>query len=574
MIHKVKAQAPSFMRHMISAAALASCALPGVVGAFEIETGSEDFKLRWDNTVRYNLGVRVEDCDPNICGNGAGAGDVTAHQSDRKFGKAGNIVTNRLDLFTEFDAVFKEDMGFRISAAGWYDQAYHDTRVSGDPAFLAGGLQSFPTGEYSNFTKRYYAGPSGEVLDFFFFGKANLGDVPVSIKVGKHNVYWGESLFSFVGGVAYGQGPVDIRKALANPGSEAKELFKPLNQISFSASLTDRMSFAGQYFLDWKPSTLPEGGTYFGPADFFTQGGGSAIPILAAPPPNGFGVAGVFTGANKPDKKTGDWGLALKWRPEWLDGSAGFYYRQYTDKLPQMVIDGFTSYPTVALDYRTPRAKMFGFSLAKPIAGVSVGMDVTYRKNAQVGAKAFSPVFMYGADWRPTGDVFTALINSIAYFGSNPVFDSAALTSELNYSRLREVTHDPYSVYFGLPANCGSDGVATNHGCPTKDAWGFAVQFEPKWFQVVSGLDISAPVFLGLGLKGNSPVPFGDNEGQGSYSFGVTGDLNQKYNFSLKFNGFLAKHSQDHLGAGGNSNASLGKFWDRNFVSLTLKTTF
>ena len=185
--------------------------------AIEFDTGNPDLAVRWDTTVRYNLGVRAKDCDANICGNGAGAGDISAHQSDRKFDKRGDIVTNRLDLLTELDAVYKGNMGLRVSAAGWYDHAYHDVTVKGDPALLAAGMNAFPTGEYTDYIKRWHKGPSGEFLDAFVFGKFDLGNVPVSVKLGQHNVYWGESLFSFVGGVANSQGPVDVRKALATP---------------------------------------------------------------------------------------------------------------------------------------------------------------------------------------------------------------------------------------------------------------------------------------------------------------------------------------------------------------------
>lgn len=224
-------------------------------------------------------------------------------------------------------------------------------------------------------------------------------------------------------------------------------------------------------------------------------------------------------------------------------------------------------------DYQTPREKLFGASLSKSVAGISFGADITYRKDAQIAA-TFGSLVDNTTDWRPRGDVFTALGNMIAYSGKTGLYDSAVLTAELNYSRLRKVTNDPFNLYYGLPANCGADGVATNHGCPTKDAWGFAMQFEPKWFQVFPGTDVSLPIYLGVGLKGNSPVLFGDNQGQGNWSIGVTADVSQKYNFALKYNGFLAKHSNDAAGALGNSNSSLGKYWDRNWVSFTFKTTF
>jgi Protein of unknown function (DUF1302) len=401
--------------------------------------------------------------------------------------------------------------------------------------------------------------------------------VPVAVKAGQHNIYWGESLFSFVNGISIAQGPVDFRKAIATPGIEAKEVFRPLKQLSFSADLTDRISLAGQYFLDWKPTILPDGGTYFGAADGLNMSGGTSI----------FGVPfGGVTG--EPRKKRGDFGIALKLRPEWLDGSLGVYYRQYTDKTPQLVLTGITVIggqvaPTgFGLDYSTPRQKLLGVSLSKQVGDVSVGSDLTYRKDAQLAARPFAtpagtadlgagPV---GNSLLPTGDVVSGLVNAIAYFGKTPVFDSAALQAEVNFSHLVSVKTNPGSFY-GEDYNCPqavTEGFP--YGCATKNSVGIAVAFEPKWFQVFNGVDLSMPLFLGVGVKGNSVVPFGDNKGQGSYAIGASADIGSKYLVSLKYNGFLAKHDKDELGAGSNSNASLGKYWDRGWVSLTLKTTF
>lgn len=569
---------------LLTLALMSAFALPGIATAVEIDTGNADVKVRLDTTIRYNVGIRAKDCDANICGNGAGAGDVTAHQSDSKFRKAGDIITNRLDVLPEFDLVYKNKFGVRVSGALWYDNAYSNNRIEGDPALsaAAGGIfqGAGPTGgSYTDYTKRYVAGPSGEFLDAFVFGKFDLGEVPLNVKLGQHNIYWGESLFSFVNGVSYSQGPVDFRKAIATPGIEAKEVFRPLNQVSFSADLTDRVTVAGQYFLDWKPTILPDGGTYYGAADGLSMGGGGSI----------FGVP--FGGVTaEPKDKRGDFGIALKVRPEWLDGTAGFYYREYTDKNPQLVMSGnmmipfapFVAPTQFGLDYSTPRAKMLAFSLAKQVGDISVGMDLTYRKDAQLAAAPFStpagnanfgagPV---GNSFLPTGTVWSGVVNAIAYFGKNPMFDSAVLQAEINFSHLDEVTKNASSFY-GEGYNC-PQAVTTGFpwGCATKDAVGIAAVFEPKWFQVWNGVDLSMPLFMGLGLHGNSPVLFGDNEGQGSYSIGVTADIKNKHTLSLKYNGFIAKHNSDELGVGSNSNASLGKYWDRNSIALTYKTTF
>ena len=73
------------------------------------------------------------------------------------------------------------------------------------------------------------------------FGRFDLGDTPLTVKLGRHTQYWGESLFvnGNLNSIAYSQNPLDLQKGFATPGAEAKELFRPLNQISAQAAVTD-----------------------------------------------------------------------------------------------------------------------------------------------------------------------------------------------------------------------------------------------------------------------------------------------------------------------------------------------
>jgi Protein of unknown function (DUF1302) len=66
-----------------------------------------------------------------------------------------------------------------VSGAGWYDAAYDDTSGC-NPALC--NFSSYPNQQYSDYTKRYYQGPSGELLDAFVFGRFDLGTVPTSVK--------------------------------------------------------------------------------------------------------------------------------------------------------------------------------------------------------------------------------------------------------------------------------------------------------------------------------------------------------------------------------------------------------
>ena len=104
------------------------------------------------------------------------------------------------------------------------------------------------------------------------FGNFDIGPTTLRLKAGKHSIFWGDVAFNANHSVAYSQMPNDSRKSLASPGVEAKETVLPLNQLSGQLQITDTLAVAGQYFLDWKPNRLPEGGTYYGAADFLFYG--------------------------------------------------------------------------------------------------------------------------------------------------------------------------------------------------------------------------------------------------------------------------------------------------------------
>lgn len=326
-------------------AALVSLGLTGNALAFEFDTGGSDVAVRWDNTVRYTLGKRTGAQDPNILSpQGANYDD-----GDRNF-KKGATVTNRVDLLTELDVIYKKEHGFRVSAAGWYDAAYRNINSDNGGPKNAAGVPIFEntlepgtttqTNGLSRDSKRYNKGPSGEFLDAFVFTNFNLGDAKVNAKLGQHTVYWGEGL-SFAGafnGISYSQMPLDLLKGLQFPGAEAKELFRPRDALTLQAQVNPNWSVAGQYFLDWQPARFPESGGYLAFYDVALAGGMSALsvnPSAACVADNTKCTATVLArGADITPKKSGDWGLSAHWTPDAIDASFGAYARRYTDQAP------------------------------------------------------------------------------------------------------------------------------------------------------------------------------------------------------------------------------------------------
>ena len=111
-------------------------ALAPMAHGVEIDTGNPDWSVRLDNTVKYNYGVRTESADKRMLAT------PNNNDGDYNFRKAGTNITNRIDLLTEMDVVYKNNMGFRVSAASWYDKAYENTGSNSNPFVNGNGSTS------------------------------------------------------------------------------------------------------------------------------------------------------------------------------------------------------------------------------------------------------------------------------------------------------------------------------------------------------------------------------------------------------------------------------------------------
>jgi len=254
MSNKPKPANAGFVVRGVAAAVALACA--GGAHAFQVDTGNPDLRVRFDNTVRYTLGTRIEGQDQGLMRN------YVYDEGDSKFDR-GDVVTNRLDLLSELDVSYRNQFGARVSAALWYDKAYDDHDVRSP----AGRPTAYVNDQYNGEVKRFVNGPSGEFLDAFIWGNFEFGSVPLNVKLGRQTNVWGEGLLIGAHAISYGQSPVDGVKAVTNPGIETKEVFLPLNQVHLSAQVTDSVTLVGQYFLDWKPTRVPHAGTYLMGAD-------------------------------------------------------------------------------------------------------------------------------------------------------------------------------------------------------------------------------------------------------------------------------------------------------------------
>lgn len=513
--------------------------------AMEIDTGSPDLKVSWGNTVRYNLGIRANGRANSIYSS------ANSDEGDAKFDR-GDVVANRLDLLSELDVNYKRDLGLRLSAAAWGDFAYGDTASKTNPAYAA--LSSYNNSQYSSYIRKYYKGPGAELLDAYVSGAFNLGDVAANLRIGRQAVLWGEAVALSTHSVSYAQTPSDGLKGLATPGADAKEISLPVAQIFGSLQLSPTLTVAGQYFLEWKPTRIAEGGTYLGGTDFSLQG-----PDRIGTSPT---TALINTGIVKP-KGQGDWGLSARWSPAWADGTLGLYVRRFDERLPTFKRN--LAGGTYGFLY-TENAMLYGASYSTSIAGLSTGFEIVRREKTALNSVVTDPAGTEGA----RGNTWHLLANALAVVGPNGVWDQLTVIGELAFSHLEKVTSG--AATFQGCANRPANDQGTETGCSTRNALQGFFRVTPSWVGVFPGWDVSALASLSLGLRGNSAVLGGGNFRAGSYSFGTTLTYNQRHDFSIAYNDYLATNSTNPNGTIRVSNGS--QIQDRGWVSLTYKGSF
>jgi len=619
----------AFRLAAISAAVMSVFAIPNAAFGFEIDVGNPDLAMRWDNTFRYNLGMRTGSQDPALLNT------WNLDDGDRNF-KKNSIVANRLDVLSEFDLVWARMIGGRVSLAGWYDAAYRslDNTSPQTSNTLSNGL---PVVGLSDYTNRFAKGASGEVLDAFGFANFDVAGIPINIKVGQHAVFWGDALLSNgpVHGVAYGQLPLDQWKAVATPGAEAKEIFRPRQGITFQMQPTNDLSIAAQYFWAWQSWRYAESGSYLTFSDAVLHGANSLIiqpNPLAAAFPGSPALWRAWKGDDvEPGNSGGNYGVSARWSPDWLDGTLGFYYRRTSDMQPQLVLYpgvaavpaatctalGFQALPgglciinknaTNAADLTTKGRfgtytanyatgiNIYGISLAKNLGGISVGSEISYREgmsllsdpvtvlpNALVNPAAGQVALVCGAPSKTApgvpqcvpdkgtpgalGNTWHGLVNALGVLPKTALFDTLSYSGELTWMMWDKVTQNE-AVFKGRSGYTNIDRVS-------KSYFGLAINLTPTWFQVYPGVDLLAPISWQQGLAGNSAVSGGGQDGTGSWGVGLAVDVYSRYRVDLKYVGFFGNYRVNPPFNQATQNGTLAGLVDRGFVNLTFKTTF
>lgn len=395
--------------------ALALTSAMGAAHAVEFNFG--DFSAQLDNTISYGIGWRVEDQDKGqiMPANGTdfgftGQGSSYNYDDGTLNYSQGDVYTHVLKFSSDLELNYKNYGGF-FRGRAYYDAALMDQDTDFKPL---------------NDATKNAAGKGAELLDAYVWADYDLGDTPVTLRLGRQVLSWGES--TFIQGGINSINPVDA-SAFRKPGAEVKEGLLPVNMAYTSIGITGDVTLEAFYQLEWEKTRTDPCGTFFSTVDFIADGcapvilGGEADErdILAfrqaeldAGVPLSARVAPVTE--RLPDdqpKDSGQFGAALRWYSEALgDTEFGFYYMNIHSRVPyingaitnqdrlgvltgtpNMQVNADATYDTYRPLYQISYPEdiqIMGVSFARSTeSGMSIGGEISYKPDAPLQWNAF-----------------------------------------------------------------------------------------------------------------------------------------------------------------------------------------
>jgi hypothetical protein len=457
----------------------------GVAAALPIDTGS-DVEINWNNTITFGAAAHTNGYVSGFVGDSYvfGAGTATAY--DR-----GRFTPLRGDLLSEL-SVEKQGFGLEASALGRIEKIESPAGTAspylGCSRDVGDEICSFPRGTV-------------EPLNAFIHGTAALGgEQRLTLRIGRHSLFWGESLYFPENGIVAGMAPVDPSLVGTLGAYSAKSGYLPVGQISASWQATSALTLELYDQFEWRRSR---------------------IDIFEAHP------------ADTPSS-TDQYGAALHWHRQGFD--YGLYALRYDAKTPVLHLEGgsgpaaaVSAYALAPAAYREqfPRGiEIYGVSLAGPLGNATFGAEFSARRNMPLltGVITDSSGGSTTARAFPAGDSWHAQFSWTYVTPPLPGIPAGATwTGEIAANGLIATTAHPELLTLDR----------------SRHAAAFRTVFEPQFLQVLPRLDLSLPVGFGYNFLGLSPLDPVMNRGTGDLSLGVTATFDRVWIAALTWTHYL-----------------------------------
>jgi hypothetical protein len=502
-------------------------ALGAPARAAEIYAG-DGLDIRWDNTLRYSMALRP------LGRSGELLSYINGDDGDRNF--APGLVSNRFELFSALDLA-AGDFGAHVSAAAWYDTAYHGHTDNDAPAT---DNSAAPAGQFAP-AVRDLQGRHAELADAFAYGNFTLGQIPVSVRAGRQTLLGGESRFFDANSIAAAMAPTDYLKFMTDQGGYGGNMFLPVTQANLTLQPLPWLSLSLYDQFEWRASRQQSDGAFLSYVDYVGRG---AARVFLSP--------GRYLTLS-PDRgpAAGQYGLLL--HASAADIDLGFYAMRFRAKDPiaALVPDPALAGQTGAVGYYRLvypiGVNLYGASFSTDWDGKILAGEISARTNmplvsydARTQQSAAPTRFPYYA----RGETLHAQISLVGELAETGLWDKAETSAEIATDHIL-------------------DGPATIPGTPPFSRFSMKARarFEPHYFQLLPNLDISGVAELGFNISGRGFSYYAQNEGTGDFRLGLSGTYLSAWKAAIAYVGFAGSPSRQPLA-------------DRDFVMLSLERTF
>lgn len=508
--------------------------------------------------------------------------------------------------FTEF-ALRGQGEGAFIRFKYWYDHAY----MNGHGHFY--GSDAMPrTGPYakSGFDDSGWdklAKFKGfAILDAYVWKDFQLFDKPLSVKLGKHVLSWGEAI-QIRGGINI-INPLD-GPAFNRPGAEIKEGLLPVEMLSFNYALAENLDLEAFYQLRWRPTVMDGCGTFFSSNDVLPEGCGP-LYLSGTLSDEEMYHQGLYETPLKRERPSdsGQWGVALrKVLPSLNNSELAFYFVNYHSRVPYLsqiskdvsqpgTFPGGVQGPAYFAAY-PENIQMYGLSIngTLPKLGTAWAGELSYRPNMPLGYNGTDSVntianglsantpYVFPEDFYTTGQRFDgwerkpvwqlsgSLIHPMrGYFGAM----RTTLMAEAGAVYVQHMNGERFgrNSAFGRsrPTDGGlcyaPDSGVTNKFCnssgfTTSFSWGYRLTGSLEYNDVLPGVNVTPSISFRHDVKGYSYQPGPFAEGQMAVGLGVNFNYQNRYNLGVSYNQFFGSDRYSVLD-------------DRDYMSVNLKAYF
>lgn len=512
----------------------------------------EDTTLESSLTVNYTASMRTAKQANQYLN------DINNDDGTRNF-KRGSLITNRVSLFGEL-RLRHDNVGAVLRGSHFYDDVYHERNDNDSPQTVN------KVGRSDGFVEdtRRLSGSKARLLDAYVYGNYQLGDTQyLSLKAGRHLVAWGESLFW--ANISQGQAPVDATKFNV-PGTEAKDAYLPVGQVSASWSLNEDLALVGFYQYEWEKTQLNPVGDYFGSdtfgpgAEFFRLNAG----VIESLPDKSF--TGVnYAGEVKP-RDSGQWGMGVRYRIT-ENTEVGLFHYRYHERVGSLFFDftGQTQYSSnsrvsqrsntsVAPSYRMgyfEDVELTGVSFSSKIGdAVQYAGDLSYRDGASVYLNNGAPT---------TGQIWQGNLNASYILGPSFLAQQTTFMGEVVHQHIAGV--DTLVITGG---GAGVDGRfdAFESDTQTRGSTLLGVGAYMDYPSIANGLDLTTKVVWQQNVDGSAYQGLGRDEKR----LTVGGDFKYLGNFQVGLT-YVAYLSSPDVAQG-------RLLADRDYLSFNAKYTF